>query len=95
MDQAGATMGRMRRDVFGGSTSSATTLRRAKLFHLVHEARGLFARVGLVATAAAEPRPAATPDRALWWASPDTSRTQRHLEVLGVGVPPDRGPPEL
>jgi nitroimidazol reductase NimA-like FMN-containing flavoprotein (pyridoxamine 5'-phosphate oxidase superfamily)/GNAT superfamily N-acetyltransferase len=56
-----------------------------------HEARGLFARGGFVAAAEAGPRPAATGDLVLRRGAPDTSRTQRHLELLGVGCPPDRG----
>jgi hypothetical protein len=94
MDQAGATMSRMKHDASRGSTSSAMALlRRAKMSHLAHEARGLLARAGLVATAEEASRRATTPVRVLRRGPPDTSRTQRHLEVLGVGAPPDRRDP--
>lgn len=55
-----------------------------------HEAGGLFAGLGFVPTVGVGPRRTASADMVLQRTPADTSRTQRQLEVLGVGSPPGR-----
>jgi hypothetical protein len=83
--QCAATLGRMRDDLLRGTTSSALALlRRAMTLHRATSTpEGARGRAPRAETAAG-----GIPRRADLDAS--RSRTERHLQVLGVGQAPDR-----